>query len=470
MDGKYINFAHFTLSKPNLPLQIVVHKHLQGFTGFFCSFEERFFTMEIALTIIFILGYLLISLEGTIHINKAATALITGVACWTVYIMLEQEPGPINSELSHHLGSISEILLFLLGAMTIVELMDTHDGFLIITERIGTTNKTRLLVIISFITFFLSALLDNLTTTIVMVSLCRKMISDKNDRLVMAGMIIIAANAGGAWSPMGDVTSTMLWVNGQVTAMELVKQLFLPSLICLLVPLLIMSFSFKGQITKPAALVEDENSKTSVRERQIVFFLGMGLLVMVPAFKTITHLPPYMAMLGALGILWVATEILHKRKSSEDKNFLSVTYAVRKIDTPSILFFFGILATVACLESTGMLQHLSFWLDEKLGNVNLVVMTTGVLSAIVDNVPLVAATQGMYDLSVYPSDSYIWHFIAYSAGTGGSMLIIGSAAGVAAMGLETIDFGWYLKKISWVALAGFLAGAFFYILQHKFLF
>lgn len=426
--------------------------------------------MEIALTIIFVIGYLLISLEGTVHINKAATALITGVACWTVYILLEQEPQVINSELSHHLGGIAEILLFLIGAMTIVELMDAHDGFQFITDRIKTNDKTRLLFLIGILSFFLSALLDNLTTTIVMISLCRKLIADKNERMLMAGMIIIAANAGGAWSPMGDVTSTMLWVKNQVTALELVKQVFLPSLVCLLVPLFIMRYSFKGPLIRPEITEEQTGFRTTLRERQIVFFSGLILLLMVPLFKSLTHLPPYMAMMGALGILWLITEVLHHRKKEDDKNSLSVSYAIRKIDTPSILFFFGILATVSCLESTGMLQHLSFWLDQRLGNVDMVVMTTGILSAVVDNVPLVAATQGMYDLSVYPTDSYIWEFIAYSAGTGGSILIIGSAAGVAAMGLETIGFGWYLRKIGWLALAGFIAGSLVYILQHKFLF
>lgn len=426
--------------------------------------------MEIVLACIFVLGYLLISLEGVIHINKAATALVTGVACWTVYIGLEQEPDLINSELTHHLGSISEILLFLLGAMTIVELIDAHDGFQLITQRITTSSKTTLLFTICILTFFLSALLDNLTTTIVMVSLCKKLLADKNDRMLMAGMIIISANAGGAWSPMGDVTSTMLWVKHQVTAYELIKQVFLPSLVCLLVPMLIMSYRFKGTFARPVLNEQDSTIKTSLREKQIVFFTGIGLLLFVPFFKNITHLPPYMAILGALGILWMVTEILHHQKNDEDKNFLTVTYAIRKIDTPSILFFFGILATVSCLESTGMLQHLSFWLDEKLGNIDLMVMTTGVLSAVVDNVPLVAATQGMYDLSVYPTDSYIWEFIAYSAGTGGSMLIIGSAAGVAAMGLEPIGFGWYVRKMGWLALLGFMAGAGIYILQHKFIF
>lgn len=425
--------------------------------------------MEIALALIFALGYLLISLEGVVHINKAATALVTGVACWSVYILLEKEPEVINGELSHHLSQISGILFFLLGAMTIVELIDSHDGFQLITDRIKTNNKAKLLYLVTFLSFFLSALLDNLTTTIVMVSLCKKIIADKNERMTMAGMIIIAANAGGAWSPMGDVTSTMLWVNHQVTAIELIKQTFLPSLVCLLVPLFILRTSFKGHLVRPEITEQESPFKTTVRERQIVFFSGIGLLLLVPLFKNITHLPPYMVMFGALGLLWVITEILHHGKNDEDKNFLSVTYAVRKIDTPSILFFFGILATVACLTSTGMLQHLSFWLDQELGN-DLVVMATGILSAVVDNVPLVAATQGMYDLTLYGTDHYVWEFIAYSAGTGGSILVIGSAAGVAAMGIENIGFGWYLRKMSWLALLGFLAGSLVYVLEHIYLF
>lgn len=426
--------------------------------------------MEILLASIFILGYLLITLENRVKINKATTAILTGVACWTVYILVEREPAIINAELSDHLSGIAEILLFLLAAMTIVELIDAHDGFRLITDRITTNNKTKLLFIISITAFFLSAIFDNLTTTIVMVSVTKKLIADNKDRMLMAGMIIIAANAGGAWSPMGDVTTTMLWVNHQISAGQIILQLFIPSLVCLIVPLFIMSRRFKGIVNRPQLNMEESTELTTIRERQIVLFSGIGLLLFVPFFKNVTYLPPYMGMLGALGILWLITEILHKQKNDEDKNFLSVTYAIRKIDTPSILFFFGILATVACLESTGMLQHLSFWLDQKLGNTNLIVLATGFLSAIVDNVPLVAAAQGMYDLSVYPTDSYFWEFIAYSAGTGGSILVIGSAAGVAAMGLEKIDFIWYLKNISWLALLGFLSGAGVYILEHMFVF
>lgn len=422
--------------------------------------------MEILLASVFVIGYLLITLEHNIKINKAATALLTGVACWTIYMLLEKEPDVINGELSHHLSGISEILLFLLGAMTIVELIDAHEGFQLITDKITTNNKTKLLYIISITAFFLSAILDNLTTTIVMVSLCKKLIDDNKDRMLMAGMIIIAANAGGAWSPMGDVTTTMLWVGKQISASAVILQLFIPSLVCLIVPLILMSFKFKGSVTRPVDVTSNTNIITTDRERRIVLFSGIGLLLFVPIFKNFTHLPPYIGILGALGLLWLITEILHKQKNDEDKNFLTVTYAIRKIDTPSILFFFGILATVACLESTGMLQHLSFWLDEKLGNTNLIVLATGILSAIVDNVPLVAAAQGMYDLSVYPTDSYLWEFIAYSAGTGGSILIIGSAAGVAAMGLEKISFGWYLKNIGWLALLGFLAGAGVFIVEH----
>ena len=443
-------------------LLIMKMRDLQGF--------YLFYIMEVLLASIFILGYLLITLENRVNINKAATAILTGVGCWSVYIFLENEPDIINAELSHHLSGIAEILLFLLAAMTIVELIDAHDGFKLITDKIKTDNKTKLLYIICITAFFLSAILDNLTATIVMVSVVRKLMADNKDRMLVAGMIIIAANAGGAWSPMGDVTTTMLWVKHQISASQIILQLFLPSLVCLAIPLFIMGTRFKGKLIRPNIIEQESTDVTTIRERQIVLFSGIGLLLFVPFFKNITHLPPYMGMLAALGILWIITEILHKQKNDEDKNFLTVTYAIRKIDTPSILFFFGILATVACLESTGMLQHLSFWLDQKLGNTDLIVLATGFLSAIVDNVPLVAAAQGMYDLSVYPTDSYIWEFIAYSAGTGGSILVIGSAAGVAAMGLEKIDFVWYLRNISWLALIGFLAGAGVYILEHMFIF
>lgn len=425
--------------------------------------------MEIALASIFIIGYILITIEHSININKAATALITGVGTWTIYILLENQPDWVNKELAEHLTEIAGILFFLLGAMTIVELIDAHDGFQIITDKIKTTKKTKLLLIVSILSFFMSAILDNLTTTIVMISISKKILEDKNDRLYMAGMIIIAANAGGAWSPMGDITTTMLWIKGQISAGQTILQLFLPSLVALLIPLLLVMRKMKGEFQRKIDTTVDE-TPTSLREKQIVLYSGLILLLIVPVFKNITHLPPYMAMLGALGVLWVITEILHHQKNDEDKNFLTVTYAIRKIDTPSILFFFGILATISCLESTGMLQHLSHWLDDTLGNVNLIVIATGFLSAIIDNVPLVAATQGMYDLSVYPMDSYIWEFLAYSAGIGGSMLVIGSAAGVAAMGLEKITFGWYLRNISLLAMLGFLAGAGVYILEHYFIF
>jgi Na+/H+ antiporter NhaD/arsenite permease-like protein len=422
--------------------------------------------MEILLASIFIIGYLLITLENRININKAATALVTGVACWTVYVLVEKEPSFINNELSHHLTSIAEILLFLLGAMTVVELIDAHEGFQLITDKITTTDKTKLLYIICLTAFFLSAVLDNLATTILMVSLGKKMIADNKDRMLMAGMIIIAANAGGVWSPIGDVTTTMLWVKGQISASQIILQLFVPALICLLVPMLVLALRYKGNFSRPVVEANATTLSTTKNERQIVLLCGLGLLLLVPVFKSVTHLPPYMGMLGALGILWTITEILHKQKNDEDKHFLTVAHAIRKIDTPSILFFFGILATVACFESTGMLQHLSYWLDEKVRNTELIAISTGLLSAVIDNVPLVAATQGMYDVSVLPMDSYLWEFIAYSAGTGGSILIIGSASGVAAMGLEKIDFVWYLKNIGWLAFIGFLAGAGVYMLEH----
>ncbi|HEX7904303.1 MAG TPA: sodium:proton antiporter NhaD [Chitinophagaceae bacterium] len=424
--------------------------------------------MTALLITIFIIGYLAIAFEHSIRINKAATALVTGVLCWTVYILATENKELVTGQLVHHLGELSQILFFLMGAMAIVELIDAHDGFEIITQRIQTTSKSRLLWIIGFITFFLSAVLDNLTTTIVMVSLIRKIVDDKNDRWMLAGLIVIAANAGGAWSPIGDVTTTMLWIGGQITASSIVGKLILPSLVCLLVPIIAMRFVFKGNIQR----IKEKNtneavSPTTARERNIVFFTGIGILLLVPVFKTITHLPPFMGIMIGLGVVWIITEIIHSEKDEADRKPFTVSHALRKIDTPSILFFLGILLAISALESTEQLDHAARWMDNNLKDQNLIVITIGALSAIVDNVPLVAATQGMYDLSTYPTDHYIWEFLAYSTGTGGSMLIIGSAAGIAAMGIEKIDFMWYLKQIGWLALLGYLAGAIVYIVQHR---
>jgi NhaD family Na+/H+ antiporter len=420
--------------------------------------------MLTAIIIVFIVGYLAITLEHTLKINKAATALLTGVICWTLYIISAPDAHLISEQLTTQLGEISGILFFLLGAMTIVELIDAHDGFEVITNAISTTSKRKLIWVICFLTFFLSAVLDNLTTTIVMVSILRKLISDKNDRMLFIGMVVIAANAGGAWSPIGDVTTTMLWIGGQVTTKNIILNLFVPSLVCLIVPLTIVTFMLKGNSEKPIES-NDVDKPTATRiQRNIIFFSGLGILLFVPIFKTITHLPPFMGMLFGLGLLWIISEFIHKDKDESDKSTYSVLHALRKIDMPSVLFFLGILISISALQSTGQLTQLASAMDEKIGNINLIVLSIGLLSAIVDNVPLVAAAMGMYDLQTYPTDHYFWEFLAYCAGTGGSALIIGSAAGVAAMGMEKINFFWYLKQISWLALIGYLAGAMVYII------
>jgi Na+/H+ antiporter NhaD/arsenite permease-like protein len=420
--------------------------------------------MEIFITLTFILGYVAIASEDFIKIDKAASALVTGVLCWTIFILNQPDKHAVTHQLTEQMGDISGILFFLLGAMTIVELIDAHDGFYLITERIKTRNVRKLLWLISIITFFLSAVLDNLTTTIVIISMLRKIINDREQRLLFAGVTIIAANAGGAWSPLGDVTTTMLWIGGQITPINIIKGLFFPSLVCLLVPLSLISFRLKGEVETPQYFAK--NLTTTPFIRNFIFFLGMGIILFVPIFKTITHLPPFMAMLLGLGLMWIITEIIHK-KANHDTDTLTVVTALQKIDTPSILFFLGILISISALQSVGLLTHAAQWLTATIGNQSVIVLVIGLLSALVDNVPLVAATQGMFSLVDYPTDSFLWEFLAYATGTGGSCLIIGSAAGVAAMGLEKIDFFWYVKRISWLALLGYFAGALIYILQNS---
>jgi len=424
--------------------------------------------MAIIIIVIFILGYAAIAFEHTIRLNKAATALVTGVLCWTVYILFVEDKEVVTEQLSHHLGGISQILFFLMGAMTIVELIDAHDGFDIVTSRIKTTNKRKLMWIIALLSFFFSAVLDNLTTTIVMVSLVRKLVADKNDRWMLAGLIIIAANAGGAWSPIGDVTTTMLWIGNQITTVNIIKKLLVPSLVCLLIPILFMRLVFKGNVRKPEQDFDNNNlsNPRKAKHRNIVFFSGLGILLLVPVFKTVTHLPPFMGILIGLGLIWIITEIIHSGKDEADRKTYTVGYALKKIDTPSILFFLGILLAISALESIGLLISASAWMDKTLQDQSVIVMTIGLFSSVIDNVPLVAAAQGMYDLNTFPTDHYFWEFLAYCSGTGGSVLIIGSAAGVAAMGLEKIDFIWYLKKIGWLALLGYFAGAIVFILMN----
>ena len=424
--------------------------------------------MLIIIVIIFVLGYLAIAFEHPLHINKTASALVTGVLCWTLFAVSGADPHFVEEELFHHLSEISQILFFLIGAMTIVELVDIHGGFEVITSRIKTKNKVKLLWVICLITFFLSAILDNLTTSIVMVSLLSKLMTQRDNRLLVAGMIVIAANSGGAWSPIGDVTTTMLWIEGQISTQNIILVLFIPSLISLIVPLVIMSFYFKGEVSPPE-VDQDKESYTTVAERNIVFFLGVAGLVFVPIYKVTFHLPPYMGMMLSLGVLWLVTELMHKNKKDKFKSKLSASHALEKIDIPSVLFFLGILLAVSTLQSTGQLAAFAAMLTKTIGDQNIIITSIGMLSAIVDNVPIVKAAQGMYDMTTYPMDHKLWEFLAYCAGTGGSVLIIGSAAGVAVMGIEKIDFIWYLKKIGWLALLGYIAGCIAYFLMFGFI-
>lgn len=419
--------------------------------------------MEWTLSLVFVIGYLAIIFENKIRVNKASTALVTGVLCWTIHILFAKEPSVVSDSLMEQMSEIAGILFFLLGAMTIVELVDAHDGFEVILEKIKTLNKKKLLWIITLISFLLSSVLDNLTTTIVMVSLIRKLINIKDGRLFYAGMVVIAANAGGAWSPIGDVTTTMLWIGGQITPIGIITSAFIPSLVCLLVPLFVLGKFMKGEIKPVESNREEYEKRSTPLERKAVFFIGLFCILSVPVFKTYTHLPPFMGMLLGLGVMWIITELIHHEKDEIDKDRFSVNYALRKVDTPSILFFLGILISISALQATGILKNLADWLTDNLKNESAIVMSIGLISSIVDNVPLVAATQGMYSLNQYPTDHYFWHFLAYCTGTGGSVLIIGSAAGVAAMGMVKINFFWYLKKITLWALMGYVAGAIVFI-------
>lgn len=465
--------------------------------------------MYYLMIVIFVLGYAAIAFEHQLKIDKAAAALITGVLCWTVYVFgaynivdfagipdyLLAMFAEDNVELTKHdviqhyvtefqmyesLAEIASILFFLIGAMTIVELIDAHEGFAVITDRIKTTKKSRLLWIVGILSFFFSAALDNLTTSIVMVSLLRKLIKGEKDRWTFAGLVIISANAGGAWSPIGDVTTTMLWIGKQITADSIVVGLIIPSLVCLLVPLLILSMKMKGDVVRPLRQenLEHYTDPTSPFERKFVFISGLFGLILVPVFKTYTHLPPFMGMMLSLGILWLLTDILHRRKNMEFRSKFSVLGALRKIDTPSVLFFLGILLAVGSLQGAGQLRELAGGLDASIGTdskegVYAVSMIIGLLSSIVDNVPLVAASMGMYELGgdniFFHENGLFWEFLAYCAGTGGSALIIGSAAGVAVMGLEKMSFGWYLKNMTLLAIVGYIAGAITYILQYTLL-
>jgi Na+/H+ antiporter NhaD/arsenite permease-like protein len=461
---------------------------------FFIQLFTYLALMELIIIVVFVIGYLAIAFEHPLKINKTASALLTGVVCWTLFILSEPTATLIGSEpfqsfvqqmkaelgekfnavsqselfqqfvttsLEHHLASIAEILFFLMGAMTIVELIDAHQGFRSITKRIRTQNPRKLMWIICLVTFFLSAALDNLTTTIVMVSLIRKLVHNRETRLLFIGMIVIAANAGGAWTPMGDVTTTMLWIGGQVSTFNIMKVLLLPSLVCLLVPLLYLTFKMKGDL---GITHEQSNKNNAVETGRLMLILGLSVMLGVPVFKIVTHLPPYIGMMAGLGILWVVSELVDPNVDESTRKNYTAAAALSRIDAPSILFFLGILLAVSALESMLTLHHFSQYLADTIGDQRIIISLIGVLSAIVDNVPLVAACMGMYSLDVYPVDHFVWEFLAYCAGTGGSILIIGSAAGVAAMGMEKIDFIWYVKKISLLALLGYVAGGLVYLL------
>jgi len=434
------------------------------------------YTLMIAL---FVLGYAAIAFEHTIKIDKAASALITGVVLWAVYVLSGADIHDTEHHLLEHVGEIASILFFLLGAMTIVEVVDAHQGFSVITDRITTDKSVVLLWILAWLTFFLSSVLDNLTTAIVMVSLIRKLIKDQQMRWTFGGIVIIAANAGGAWSPIGDVTTTMLWIGGYVSTGTLISFIFLPSVAVLLAPLIYLSFTLKGSIERPE-VVQHSGHHTSVSpsEKMRALIVGIGGLLFVPIFKTVTHLPPFMGMMLSLGVMWVVTDLMHRRKIDSVRSELGILGVIRRIDTPSVLFFLGILLAVASLQTAGQLKDLAGGLDSAFDTttemgVYLVGGIIGLLSAIIDNVPLVAAAMGMYDMvpgTFFAQDDFFWKYLAFTAGTGGSVLIIGSAAGVAVMGLEKIPFGWYLKRISFLALLGYFAGIAVYAIQRWIIF
>lgn len=459
--------------------------------------------MIVSLILIFFVGYLCIALEHTLRIDKTAISLLLGMVMWCVYALGAEWIVPLvdadslgeyirnsprlagvdyasqcldyvlNVKIVEALGDISQTLFFLIGAMTIVELIDVHGGFTVITNHIATRNKRKLLFVICFTTFFLSAVLDNMTTTIVMILLLRKLVPDKNERWLFAGMIIIAANTGGAWSPIGDITTIMLWVKGNVTAPALISYVLLPSIVAMMIPLVYTAKLLKGRL--PEVMKESKVvSEISVRERKSIFWLGISGLIFVPVFKTITHMPPFVGILLVLAFLWVVTEILYNGKMLDRSREHRLPKVISRIDMPSILFFLGILMAVSVLDASGILKAAASFLDDKIHNIYIINVLLGAMSSIFDNVPLVAGVMGMYQLALtgavgyaanFVVDGIFWEFLSYCAGVGGNLLIIGSAAGVIAMGLERISFGWYLRRFTWLALLGYLAGAVIYILE-----
>ncbi len=414
-----------------------------------------------------ILGYLSVILESPIKINKTITALLTGTICWVVIALYSNDDQHLVTErLMEYFGEISGLLIFLMGAMTIVELIDIHKGFTVITSRIRTTSVLKLLWIVAFITFILSALLDNLATAIIMVTLLRKLMPKGEIRMILTGIVVIAANAGGAFSPIGDVTTTLLWIGGQVSSFGIVKALILPSIMVLLVPVIIASFRMKGfAVLRAQVSMAQVRQEEKMRGSMSVFIAGVIGLVMVPVIKTLTGLPPFIGVLISLSMVSLVSIMYHRNKTQEEKDKFSVAYALTKVDISSILYFMGILLMVFALQEVGILREMATFLVEKLPNTDAMIIAIGFLSSIVDNGSLVAATQGMFSLAEYPMDHTLWEFIALCAGTGGSMMIIGSAAGIAVMEKEKITFMWYLKKITPLAVAGYIAGIVTYLVQ-----
>jgi Na+/H+ antiporter NhaD/arsenite permease-like protein len=460
--------------------------------------------MLTAIVILFIVGYLAIALEHPLKVDKTATALVLGMLLWVLYALgaetlvpmaagekfqryLAENPSLLSSSTAHqaldyiinvdvveHLGDVAQTVLFLLGAMTIVELIDIHEGFTVITSRINTRNKRRLLWVMAWLTFFMSAVLDNLTTTIVMLTLLRKFVPDKKERWLYAGSIVIAANSGGAWSPIGDVTTILLWAKGNVTVEALIKFVLLPSIVSMVIPVAFIAKQLKGELPVPENTGYTNEDLTN-KDRTLIFVMGVVGLLLVPVFKTITHLPPFIGILLVLGILWVFIECFYNGKVLVKAKQYRIPRVISRIDMPSILFFLGILMAVAVLQSTGILATMADILDTSIHHIYGIDTLLGALSAVIDNVPMVAGVMGMYPVADpgatgyaanFVVDGHFWGLLSYCAGVGGSMLIIGSAAGVITMGIEKMNFGWYLKKFSWLAAIGYLAGVGVYIVEH----
>lgn len=423
--------------------------------------EEGLTLQAIGMIVIFAVGYLFITIEHVTHINKATVALMMAVLCWILQFSSSHLTIQENMHfLGEHTASISQVIFFLLGALTIVEIINAHKGFRIISDCIQIRSKRKLLWVIGILSFLLSAILDNLTTTIVMVSLIQKLIDNTEDRFLFGGAVVIAANAGGAWTPIGDVTTTMLWIGGQITTIDTMLSLVLPSIACCFVSLLILTPMLKGNFENSTIHLHDRESEPM---GNFIFFLGIGTLIFVPIFKLLTGLPPFMGILFGLSVMWLVTDIIHYKE--HNREHLRVPHILTRIELAGILFFLGILLCIDALESAKLLDKLARWLDHTIGNTSMIAILIGLASAVIDNVPLVAASMGMYSLEHYPVDSSFWQLMAYCAGTGGSVLIIGSAAGVVLMGLEKVDFFWYLKRISIPALVGYFAGIGVYLLQ-----